>query len=376
MTALAAPSGERVLALDALRGLAVIGIVPMNVIAFAMPPAAYINPRAYGGDGVLETALWALSFLFIEDKFRALFAMMFGAGVAILLAKAAAHPLRGHYARMAVLLAIALAHATLLANNDVLRSYAVAGLLLPLVIGWQVRTLLAAAGALVLGQLLVSGWFAWDWLAYWYERASGAVVDPAAQVAAEAAYGYDPQAIAAAVERNAAGLGERVLRRLGEGPQQLRFVLASLPSTLAAMLLGVALWRERLAGGAMGAGAGAAAGAGLCSGRAASAGRAGGDGAWRPASILSSPPPMPSSGARRSICCWAWALPPWRWRCSASVARLAAHPPPRRCRADGADQLPRHQPGLRAAVLRLGAGAVWRGQPHPGAAARLHCRSH
>lgn len=243
------PAGERVFALDALRGLAVIGIVPMNVIAFAMPPAAYINPRAYGGDGVLEGALWALSFLFIEDKFRALFAMMFGAGVAILLAKPDTHPLRGHYARMAVLLAIALAHATLLANNDVLRSYAVAGLLLPLVIGWQVRSLLAAAGALVLGQLLVSGWFAWDWLAYWYERASGAVVDPAAQVAAEAAYGYDPAAIAAAVERNAAGLGERVLRRLGEGPQQVRFVLASLPSTMAAMLLGVALWRNGLLAG-------------------------------------------------------------------------------------------------------------------------------
>lgn len=246
----AAPvTGERITALDALRGLAVIGIVPMNVIAFSMPPSAYINPRAFGGDGVLETALWGLSFLFIEDKFRTLFAMMFGAGVAILLGKPGAHRLHGHYARMAVLLGIAIAHAVVLANNDVLRSYALAGLLLPLAAHLRVRTLLWAAGALVAGQLAVSGWFAWDWLAYWYERASGVMVDPAAQDMAEASYGHDPQAIAAAVERNADGLGERIMRRLGEGPQQLRFVAASLPSALAAMLVGVALWRNGLLAG-------------------------------------------------------------------------------------------------------------------------------
>ena len=71
-TALTAHSGERIIALDALRGVAVAGIVPMNVIAFAMPAAAYINPRSYGGDGWLDTALWAISFVLVEDKFRTL----------------------------------------------------------------------------------------------------------------------------------------------------------------------------------------------------------------------------------------------------------------------------------------------------------------
>ncbi|KLI64907.1 DUF418 domain-containing protein [Aurantiacibacter marinus] len=243
------PDGKRITALDALRGLAVIGIVPMNAIAFSMPPAAYFNPRAFGGDGPLETALWAISFLLIEDKFRTLFAMMFGAGVAMLLGKAREHPLRGHYARMLVLLAIAMVHAIMLANNDVLRSYAVAGMLLPLAAGWQVRTLLWAAGAIMAAQLAVSGWFAWDWLAYWYERASGAMVDPAAHLQAEQDYGYNPQAIAAAVERAGEGLGERMFRRLTQAPQQISFVIASLPSALAAMLVGVALWRSGLLAG-------------------------------------------------------------------------------------------------------------------------------
>lgn len=241
--------GTRIAALDALRGLAVIGIVPMNVIAFSMPPAAYFNPRAYGGDGPLETALWGLSFLLIEDKFRALFAMMFGAGVAMLLDKAGQHPLRDHYARMLVLLAIAVIHAIMLANNDVLRSYAVAGMLLPLAAGWRVRTLLLAASAIMAAQLAVSGGFAWDWLAYWYERASGALVDPAAQLQAERDYGYNPQAIAAAAERAGEGLGERILRRLTQAPQQISFVAASLPSTVAAMLAGIALWRSGLLAG-------------------------------------------------------------------------------------------------------------------------------
>ena len=241
--------GKRVTALDALRGLAVIGIVPMNVIAFSMPPAAYFNPRAFGGDGPLETAIWAISFLLIEDKFRALFAMMFGAGVVILLDKASKNPSRGHYARMLVLLFIAALHAIVLANNDVLRSYAAAGMLLPLAAHWRVRTLLWAAGAIMAAQLLFSGWFAWDWLAYWYERASGAPVDQAAQLQAEQDYGYNPQAIAAASERAGEGLGERIMRRLGQGPQQITFVIASLPTTIASMLVGIALWRSGLLAG-------------------------------------------------------------------------------------------------------------------------------
>lgn len=233
--------------------MAVAGIVPMNVIAFAMPAAAYVNPRAYGGDGPLETALWALTFLFIEDKFRALFAMLFGAGVAILLERDTTRPLSGHYARMAALAVIALAHAVLLANNDVLRTYAVAGLMLPLVVRWplrlSVRWLLAAAAVLVLGQLAVSGAVAWDWLRYWYAYASGVPVDPAGIAEAERRFGADPEVIAAALERGQESFAERLDRRLTDPLAMVRAVGASLPSTLAAMLVGIALWRSGLLAG-------------------------------------------------------------------------------------------------------------------------------
>ena len=44
--ALGAPS--RIPALDVLRGVAVLGILVMNIQSFSMVDAAYLNPAAYG----------------------------------------------------------------------------------------------------------------------------------------------------------------------------------------------------------------------------------------------------------------------------------------------------------------------------------------
>jgi len=246
----AAPPGKRrIAALDALRGVAVIGIVPMNVIAFSMPANAYINPRVWGGTDALDTALWAISFVAVEDKFRALFAMMFGAGIAILLGKNQAHPLRSHYARMAVLLAIGLTHAVVLANNDVLRIYAVCGLLLPIAVNWPVKRLLWAAGLLIAGQLAVSGYYAWGWLDYWFQRAGGMPVSLLPTEVAERTYGAHPDTTAAALARGQQGLIERLEWRFSDPMLQVRFIVASVPSALASMLLGVAFWRNGLLAG-------------------------------------------------------------------------------------------------------------------------------
>ncbi len=246
----AAPSPtQRITALDALRGLAVIGIVPMNVIAFSMPANAYLNPRVWGGTDALEVALWSISFVLVEDKFRALFAMMFGAGIAILLGKKSDHPLRSHYSRMAALLTIGLAHAVVLANNDVLRIYAVCGLLLPLAVNWPVRRLLWAAGLLIVGQLAVSGYYAWGWLDYWHQRVSGLTFDILPTEVAERTYGGHPDTTAASLARGQEGLGERLVRRVSDPMLQVRFIVASIPSALASMLLGVALWRSGLLAG-------------------------------------------------------------------------------------------------------------------------------
>ena len=45
------PAQSRIDSLDAARGLAVCGIVLLNIYNFSMPPAAYFNPLAYGYTG-------------------------------------------------------------------------------------------------------------------------------------------------------------------------------------------------------------------------------------------------------------------------------------------------------------------------------------
>ena len=61
-------SGEqtkRIVTLDTIRGVAVMGILAMNIVAFAMPIQAYFSPLAYGGSAV-DQIVYALNFVFID----------------------------------------------------------------------------------------------------------------------------------------------------------------------------------------------------------------------------------------------------------------------------------------------------------------------
>lgn len=229
----------RILALDALRGVAVIGIVGMNVLAFALPGPAYYNPLSFGGTTPADYWVWLGSFVFIEDKFRTLFAMLFGAGCLILIERAGEHPWRAHYARMSVLFAIGIVHATLLASNDVLRAYALAGLAMPLLAGLSARALLAVGTGLVVVHLAL-GLTAFGSAMLDYGRG---LPGTDALLFMERQFGRDPAAIAALLEQGREGLGERVLRRSLGIPAQLVTLAASLPLNLAAIALGMGLWK-------------------------------------------------------------------------------------------------------------------------------------
>ena len=52
----------------------------MNIQAFAMIAAAYINPLAVAPTGAAEYAIWLVSHVFFDKKFITLFTMLFGAG--------------------------------------------------------------------------------------------------------------------------------------------------------------------------------------------------------------------------------------------------------------------------------------------------------
>lgn len=239
-------SQHRIIQLDALRGLAVIGIVWMNVYAFALPFQAYSNPIVWGGDAPVDRWVWAASFVFIEDKFRTLFAMLFGVGCLILIERdqerKTRDPWRAHYARMTVLMVIGLVHSVLLASNDVLRAYALAGLLLPLLMPLSHRALYAVSIGLVVvhvgGGLVTFGAAIADFFAGRLESALSFVT--------ERQFGAEEGALRFALELGREGLGERVVRRIDGIPSQLSVLAASVPINLAAMTLGMGLWKGRL----------------------------------------------------------------------------------------------------------------------------------
>jgi len=244
------PRSGRIAELDALRGMAVIGIAWMNVHAFALPVQAYYNPLAWGGEGALDRLVWAAGFVFIEDKFRTLFAMLFGAGCLILLDRGRAsvgsrRAWRAHYARMAVLFAFGLIHATLLANNDILRAYALAGLALPLIASLSPRALVAVAiGLMALhagGGIVTFGSGLYDWYA--------GRVSSDASFFMERNFGRDQAAISYMLDRGQETLGERIVRRLEGIPAQLSAIAASLPLNLSAIVLGMAFWRSGMLAG-------------------------------------------------------------------------------------------------------------------------------
>ena len=124
---------KRIVSLDMLRGVAVLGILVMNIQSFSMPTAAYINPTAYGDLNGLNRWIWILSHLLASEKFISIFSMLFGAGVLIFAENATEKGQNFallHYRRMAWLLVFGLLHGYLLWYGDILFTYGLCGMLL------------------------------------------------------------------------------------------------------------------------------------------------------------------------------------------------------------------------------------------------------
>ncbi len=154
-------AARRIESIDTLRGVALLGILVMNITGFAFPFAAYFNPTVYGGSTGLNFGAWVFAHLFFELKMMGIFSMLFGAGVILMTqrAEAAGRPFgRIHYRRMFWLLVIGLIHAYLLWHGDILVTYALCGFLLFLFRRRSPRTLIISGLAfLVFGALIASG---------------------------------------------------------------------------------------------------------------------------------------------------------------------------------------------------------------------------
>ena len=149
-----APS-ERIEAIDVVRGFALLGILLMNILAFGLPFRAYFDPSVDGAVAGVDFGVFFAVDLFAEGAMRAVFSMLFGAGVVILATGDRAKGAAIYYRRQLLLLAIGLFDAfVLLWMGDILVPYALAGMLLYLCRNWSPRALFAASG-LVFAYLLV-----------------------------------------------------------------------------------------------------------------------------------------------------------------------------------------------------------------------------
>lgn len=147
---------DRIVVIDVVRGLALLGILLPNIVAFAMPTYAYADPTFYGGAQGANWWAWAITFVVADGKMRGLFTMLFGASTILIAERASAagsSPAAVHYARMATLFAIGMVHAYLIWSGDILVSFAVYGALVFVAWRWDVSRLLAVAALLLTLQL-------------------------------------------------------------------------------------------------------------------------------------------------------------------------------------------------------------------------------
>ncbi|MBA3676948.1 MAG: DUF418 domain-containing protein [Sphingosinicella sp.] len=158
----------RIATLDIVRGIAVMGILAMNIVAFAMPPEAYMNPVAYGMETSADFISWLVSFIFIDGKMRGLFSFLFGAGILLVILRADAKGRSAkaiHFRRMGWLLLFGLLHYYFIWFGDILTGYALIGMIAwlfrnklpPALIKWGIGLLLLQ---FLLMALMTAGFYA------------------------------------------------------------------------------------------------------------------------------------------------------------------------------------------------------------------------
>ena len=126
-------SKERIDSLDIIRGVALFGILLMNIVGFGLYKA-YYDPTNSGGATGWDLKVWWINNLFFEGTMRGLFSMLYGAGI-VLFNSRTVNGLLGievtdaYFRRTLWLLMFGVVHAYLLLwVGEILFPYAVVGL--------------------------------------------------------------------------------------------------------------------------------------------------------------------------------------------------------------------------------------------------------
>jgi uncharacterized protein len=147
-------AAERIDSLDVIRGMALLGILLMNINGMGLP-FAYADPTIAGGADGLNLDVWIANNLLFEGTMRGLFTLLYGSGVILLvsrLEKSRAGIMAAdiYYRRTMWLLVLGIINVyVLLWHGDILYPYAIFGLMLFPFRNARVRTLFLVAGLLI-----------------------------------------------------------------------------------------------------------------------------------------------------------------------------------------------------------------------------------
>lgn len=162
-TVASASASNRLVVLDALRGLAALGILWRNIFVFGMPTVAFALPEEWGETVVANVASWLFVVIFVDGTMRGLFSLIFGATAILLMERHARAPggllaADLYFRRLMWLIVFGIVHGYLLLwPHDVLYVYGILGMFLFVFRNVSGRTLLAIALVIFVASSLKDG---------------------------------------------------------------------------------------------------------------------------------------------------------------------------------------------------------------------------
>lgn len=143
---------ERLEHIDILRGIALLGVLAMNLHFWFRAPMARYRLESHPWPGFFNVATdWGLEAL-VAGKALATFAMLFAVGLAIQMERAEARGQafgRFGFRRLGALFAFGVLHLLLVWNGDILHNYAIVGLISLAFLRRKVKTILIWLGVLL-----------------------------------------------------------------------------------------------------------------------------------------------------------------------------------------------------------------------------------
>lgn len=228
---------ERLVTLDVVRGLAVLGILAVNAMTFFWPISVWSHPPLQPDWTADAIRGWQIEDVFFRDKMRTLFSMLFGVSIFLVGGKASdgggSGVLRSRLVWLAIFGAI---HGAAFWFGDILLLYAVTGLGLMFVRAWSGPRLLTVGGItyLVLTAVYVGMFAAMTFMP---------PEDLQRQIAAQSA-GSTPDQIAAGIAAMRGDAWSVTVHQFHTWLSVLPYsTLAMVPITASLMMIGMGLYK-------------------------------------------------------------------------------------------------------------------------------------